>query len=42
MDFDGGFKLEKVTDNNDKNLSYKVNETMIRIELPKALKKGLL
>ena len=40
MDFDGGFKLEKVTDNNDKNLSYKVNETMMRIELPKALKKG--
>ena len=40
MDFDGGFKLEKVTDNNGKNLSYKVNETMMRIELPKALKKG--
>ena len=40
MDFDGGFKLEKITDNNGKNLVYKVNETMMRIELPKALKKG--
>jgi hypothetical protein len=40
MDFDGGFKLEKITDNNGKNLIYKVNETMMRIELPKALKKG--
>jgi hypothetical protein len=39
MDFDGGFKLEKITDNNGKNLIYKVNETMMRIELPKALKK---
>ena len=40
MDFDGGFKLEKITDNSGKNLIYKVNETMMRIELPKALKKG--
>ena len=40
MNFDGGFKLEKVTDINNKNLSYKINETMMRIELPKALKKG--
>ena len=40
MDFDGGFNLEKITDNNGKNLIYKVNETMMRIELPKALKKG--
>ena len=40
MDFDGGFKLEKITDNSGKNLTYKVNETMMRIELPKALKKG--
>ena len=40
MDFDGGFKLEKVTDSNGRNLIYKVNETMMRIELPKALKKG--
>ena len=40
MDFDGGFKLEKITDNSGKNLTYKVNETMMRIELPKGLKKG--
>ena len=40
MNFDGGFKLEKVTDTNNKNLSYKINETMMRIELPRALKKG--
>ena len=40
MNFDGGFKLEKVTDINGKNLSYIVNETMMRIELPKPLKKG--
>ena len=40
MDFDGGFKLEKIADNSGKNLTYKVNETMMRIELPKALKKG--
>ena len=40
MNFDGGFKLEKVTDTNNKNLSYKINETMMRIELPKALKRG--
>ena len=40
MNFDGGFKLEKVTDTNNKKLSYKINETMMRIELPKALIKG--
>ena len=40
MNFDGGFKLEKVTDTNNKKLSYKINETMMRIELPNALKKG--
>ena len=40
MNFDGGFKLEKITDTNGKRLIYTVNETMMRIELPKALKKG--
>ena len=40
MNFDGGFKLEKITDTNGKKLIYTVNETMMRIELPKALKKG--
>ncbi len=40
MNFDGGFKLEKVTTVNGKKLSYTVNETMMRIELPKPLKTG--
>jgi len=40
MNFDGGFKLEKVTTTNGKKLSYTVNETMMRIELPKPLKTG--
>ena len=40
MNFDGGFKLEKITETNGKRLIYTVNETMMRIELPKALKKG--
>tara|TARA_B100001758_G_scaffold208628_1_gene190367 strand:+ start:1324 stop:3627 length:2304 start_codon:yes stop_codon:yes gene_type:complete len=40
MNFDGGFKLEKVTDIYDRKLSYTVNETMMRIDLPKPLRKG--
>ena len=40
MNFDGGFKLEKVNTINGKKLSYTINETMMRIELPKPLKKG--
>ena len=40
MNFDGGFKLEKVTDLYGKKLQYIVNDTMIRIELPKSLRKG--
>ena len=40
MNFDGGFKLEKVTDTYGKQLPHKVNETMMRIDLPKPLKKG--
>ena len=40
MNFDGGFKLEEVTDTYGKKLTYKVNETMMRIDLPKPLKKG--
>jgi hypothetical protein len=40
MNFDGGFKLEEVTDSYGKKLPYKVNETMMRIDLPKPLKKG--
>ena len=40
MNFDGGFKLELITDINGNDLPFKVNETMMRIELPKPLKKG--
>ena len=40
MNFDGGFKLDLVTDLNGKNLLYTVNKTMMRIELPKPLRKG--
>lgn len=37
-DFDGGFKLEKVSDAKDVPLAYIVNKTMMRIDLPKPLK----
>ena len=40
MNFDGGFKIEKVTDFKGNKLSYKINETMMRIDLSKPLKKG--
>jgi len=40
MNFDGGFKLEQVTTINGKKLSYKINETMMRINLSKPLKQG--
>ncbi len=38
--FDGGFKIEKVVDNNGKNLIYKIVKTMMRIDLPKPLLPG--
>lgn len=38
--FDGGFKLDYVKDINGKDLVYKVNNTMMRIDLPKSLKSG--
>ncbi len=40
MNFDGGFNLEKVTDIYGEKLTYKINETMMRIDLKKPLKKG--
>ena len=40
MNFDGGFKLELITDLNGNDLPFTVNETMMRIEPPKPLKKG--
>jgi len=38
--FDGGFNITKVAAKNGKSLSYKINQTMMRIELPKPLKAG--
>ena len=40
MNFDGGFKIEYVKDQWNKELIYTINETMMRIDLPKTLKKG--
>jgi Peptidase family M1 domain len=37
---DGGFKIEYVKDINKSDLSYTINETMMRINLTKPLKKG--
>ncbi len=38
--FDGGFKLDQVTDQRGQELRYTVNGTMMRIDLPSSLKKG--
>ncbi|MFQ3296568.1 MAG: hypothetical protein ACI9JT_002093 [Polaribacter sp.] len=38
--FDGGFKIESVLNMNDSNLSYTVNQTMMRINLEKPLAAG--
>ena len=38
--FDGGFKLEKVADAVGKDLPYIVNQTMMRIDLPKPILPG--
>jgi hypothetical protein len=40
MNFDGGFKIEYVKNSSNKDLTYTINETMMRIDLPKPLKKG--
>ena len=40
MNFDGGFKLEEVRDLYNNKLTYIINETMMRIELSKPLRKG--
>lgn len=39
-DFDGGFKIEKVTDASGKNLDYTINYTMMRIDMPEVLQPG--
>ncbi len=38
--FDGGFKIESVTTTSGAPLDYTINQTMMRIELPSALKPG--
>ncbi len=38
LDFDGGFKIEYVKDQNGKNLHYKVVNTMMRVDLHSTLK----
>ncbi|TYB79277.1 M1 family metallopeptidase [Bizionia myxarmorum] len=38
--FDGGFKIESITDTNGKALAHMINNTMMRVELPKALGTG--
>ena len=38
--FDGGFKLDKVADAAGKDLPYTVNQTMMRIDLPKPIQPG--
>ena len=40
MNFDGGFKLEEVRDSYNNQLTYIINETMMRIELSKPLRQG--
>ena len=35
--FDGGFKINTVTDNNNKNIKYIINKTMMRIDLDEPL-----
>ncbi len=39
-DFDGGFKLMKVTDVDGKDLPYTVVKTMMRVDIPEPLKSG--
>ncbi len=38
--FDGGFNITKVLDDNGNPLTYTINETMMRVELPEPLETG--
>lgn len=40
QDFDGGFKIAYVKDSNGKDLTYRIVNTMMRIELPTPMKQG--
>jgi hypothetical protein len=39
-EFDGGFKITAVTNNEGKTLSYTINKTMMRIDMPESLESG--
>lgn len=39
-DYDGGFKIENVTTTDNKDLPHIINKTMMRIDLPEAMKPG--
>lgn len=39
-EFDGGFRIEEVKDASGGDLDYVINQTMMRIDLPQALKAG--
>ena len=38
--YDGGYKIHKVTSTDGNKLEYAINKTMMRLELPKTLQKG--
>lgn len=38
--FDGGFNIQEVSDTSGKPLTYMINRTMMRVELPEVLKSG--
>jgi hypothetical protein len=40
IDFDGGYKIKSVTDLSGNKLTYTINYTMMRIDLPQPLKSG--
>lgn len=39
-DYEGGFNITKVTDQQGKPLKYTINQTMMRVELPKPIDTG--
>ncbi len=39
-EFDGGYNITKLTDKHGKSLHYVINNTMMRVDLPKPLKSG--
>ena len=39
-DFDGGFKIQYVKDEKNKNVPYTINKTMMRIDVPEPIQSG--